>query len=508
MKIVSPFLFAFLLLFGCTSNKKKNPEASTDDSIITVKIIQLNDVYEIAPLDGGKYGGMARVAYIRDSIKSENPNTFLVMAGDFLNPSLLGTLKHNGERIRGKQMIDVMNAMDFDLATFGNHEFDLSEKDLQKRLNESNFKWISANCLHQTEDGTLPFKVNTHNIPEYHVFSIKGENNTNFNLGFFGVTINSNPKDYVLYQDFLEASARAYSQVEKEADAVLGLTHLTIEQDKQIANKLPNVPLIIGGHEHYNMLVETNYGTIAKADANAKTIYIHTLKYNTNTNDLAISSFLKPVDERTKENIVVKEKVDAWGAILNSEITKVIPNPDAVLYTANPPLDGTDSANRGIQTNLGELITKAMTNAYKDEVTGALVNGGSIRVDDMLSGAITSTDIFRILPFGGGVLKVELTGELLLEILDYGKKSRGTGAYLQRNGFSVSPKGEWLHQNKPIVPEEKYSIAFSDYLLKGLDIPFLHPDNPGVIAVEKPNENERAYDIRKAIIVYLESLNQ
>ena len=60
---------------------------------ITLKIIQINDVYEIAPLNGGEYGGLARVAHIRDSIKDRFPNTYLFLAGDFLNPSLIGTLK-------------------------------------------------------------------------------------------------------------------------------------------------------------------------------------------------------------------------------------------------------------------------------------------------------------------------------------------------------------------------------------------------------------------------------
>ena len=94
---------------------------------VTLKFVQINDVYEIAPMNGGEYGGLARVAHIRDSIKERFPNTYMFLAGDFLNPSLIGTLKIDGERVNGKQMIDVLNAMDIDLVAFGNHEFDLSE---------------------------------------------------------------------------------------------------------------------------------------------------------------------------------------------------------------------------------------------------------------------------------------------------------------------------------------------------------------------------------------------
>ncbi|MCH9660923.1 MAG: metallophosphoesterase, partial [Bacteroidetes bacterium] len=134
----------------CNACKTTKPVTKVeDDGILTFKFVQLNDVYEIAPLSGGRYGGLARVAHVVDSIKKENSNTYLFMAGDFLNPSLLGTVKYKGERIRGKQMIEVMNAMDFELVTFGNHEFDLNEEDLQKRMDESTFYWTSANVFQQ-----------------------------------------------------------------------------------------------------------------------------------------------------------------------------------------------------------------------------------------------------------------------------------------------------------------------------------------------------------------------
>ena len=93
-------LLIFLLLISC----KK------DDGKIEFTIVQVNDVYEIAALEGGKSGGLARVANLYQQLKKENPNTLLVHAGDFLNPSLLATLKDkNGDRFRGKQMVDVMN---------------------------------------------------------------------------------------------------------------------------------------------------------------------------------------------------------------------------------------------------------------------------------------------------------------------------------------------------------------------------------------------------------------
>ena len=61
------------------------------------------------------------------------------MAGDFLSPSVFNTLQYNGERVRGRQMVEAMNAAGTNIAVFGNHEFDITEGELQQRINESEF---------------------------------------------------------------------------------------------------------------------------------------------------------------------------------------------------------------------------------------------------------------------------------------------------------------------------------------------------------------------------------
>ena len=125
----------------------------------------INDVYEIAPLAGGKEGGVARVASLKKQYLQKNRNTFLVLAGDFLSPSVYNSLQYNGKAIRGKQMIESLNAAGLDLATFGNHEFDIRESELLERINESKFGWTSANTFHKSNDSILPFKKNGVSIP-------------------------------------------------------------------------------------------------------------------------------------------------------------------------------------------------------------------------------------------------------------------------------------------------------------------------------------------------------
>ena len=98
-------------MFGCQTQTATTAasQAFESNENIVIKIIQINDVYEIDAVNNGKSGGLARVATIRDSIANQNPNTWFFLAGDFVNPSLLGTIKVDGERLQGKQMIEVLN---------------------------------------------------------------------------------------------------------------------------------------------------------------------------------------------------------------------------------------------------------------------------------------------------------------------------------------------------------------------------------------------------------------
>jgi 2',3'-cyclic-nucleotide 2'-phosphodiesterase (5'-nucleotidase family) len=251
------------------------------------------------------------------------------------------------------------------------------------------------------------------------------------------------------------------------------------------------------------MLVPSNNAIVAKADANAKTIYIHTIIYNKQTKSMSLDSHLLPIDNTITSQPKTKAVIDKWSAILNSKIMEVIDDPEAVIYNADPPLDGTDSANRGIQTNMGAIITASMVKAYDNKVAASLVNGGSIRIDDMLAGPINSVDIFRVLPFGGSAIKVSMTGALLKEVLDFGWQSAGTGAYLQYHNISRDAQGAWLINKQGIDAEQVYEIAMTDFLIKGFDIPFLNNENPGVLGVYYPKQTEMAYDIRKAVISYL-----
>src|SRR5690242_16283845 len=150
MKYFLRYLSVILFICSTACKTSRNITSAHDGGKIAITFVQINDVYEIAPLANGTEGGIARVATLKKEYVQKNPNTLLVIAGDFVSPSVYNSLQYQGTRIRGKQMIEALNAAGMDLAIFGNHEFDISESELQSRINESNFLWISSNSFHKT----------------------------------------------------------------------------------------------------------------------------------------------------------------------------------------------------------------------------------------------------------------------------------------------------------------------------------------------------------------------
>ena len=130
---VSGTSLAVLLLAACAANPDPNPPAPADDPV-TITILHINDVYEISPVEGGKTGGLARVATLLQRLRTHDSTTRMFLGGDFLAPSAIGTARVNGERLAGRQMVAVLNAAGLDLATFGNHEFDLGPAGLGKSI--------------------------------------------------------------------------------------------------------------------------------------------------------------------------------------------------------------------------------------------------------------------------------------------------------------------------------------------------------------------------------------
>jgi len=509
LPMIKRLLFlSLLIIFACDSSQKLTT-TSADDGIIEFVFIHANDVYEITPLSGGKSGGLARVATVREELLAENKNTLTVHAGDFLNPSLIGTIKMDGERIKGRQMVEVMNEVGFDLVTFGNHEFDLKENELQARMNESNFEWTTCNTFQVSGDRNYPFYKEVdgrkHFSPHTYTWEITDTDGTNIKVGIFGVTLPVNQKDYVHYDDFYKSADQAVKDLTASTDVVIGLTHLDIEQDMEVARRHPSVPLFMGGHDHHHMMHKVGSSVVAKADANVRTIYIHRVTYNKKTKSSTVKSELKVIDDSIANHPKVQKVVDKWNTILMANLGDIINEPNKILMFAEEPLDGRESSIRIQQTNLGTLIVKSFYLA-SENVDAALMNSGSIRIDDEIQGNVTALDFFRALPFGGKVITVELTGTLLNQLLETSLAKIGKGAYLQLYKINKETDGKWIVGGSPLDETKTYRIAMSAFMLSGYDYPFFTRENKGILNIEEPDmqdESDHRRDLRMSIVHYL-----
>jgi 5'-nucleotidase len=469
--------------------------AAMSDSAVQITLLHLNDIYEITPVSGGAEGGLARVATLRRQLLAENPNTFTLLAGDLFSPSAIGTAMVGGERLSGKQTVGVMNTVGLDFMTFGNHEFDLSEEQFLQRLAESDFTWVSSNVFDANQQ---PFP----GVAKNHVFTITGERGQEARIGIFGLTIASNPKPYVVYTDPFAAAAEQVQELRSQVDILIALTHLAMPDDMKLAGQFPEIDLVIGGHEHENMSewAGPGFAPIYKADANARTAYIHRLSYDPATSELQINSQLQPVTAAIPDDPETLQVVNDWVNLAFEGFRQDGFNPEQMVAEVPIPLDGLEASVRNRPTDLTQIIAEGTLSAAPGTEL-AIYNGGSIRIDDTIPpGPITEYDVIRILPFGGKVMSVEMKGNLLQQVLEQGQANQGNGGYLQTANVSRDEaSGAWLINDEPLDPERSYMVAINDFLLTGREqnLGFLNETNEELQVV-----GEHA-DIRQAMIEQL-----
>lgn len=435
-------------------------------------IVQINDVYEITPLGNGSVGGLARVATVVSRLKAKNPNTMVVLSGDFLSPSALGHAKVDGEKLAGRQMVSVLNEIKVDYAIFGNHEFDLAQDALRKRIQEARFPWLSGNVTEL--DGTTSFA----NLP---VSAIKTfwESDTDrpVRLGIVSVCIPTIIKDpvYAKFGDPLASAQKQFEVLEPNSDVQIALTHLSFGTDIQIAEKLKGLDLIIGGHEHENIFARRGRARtpIAKADSNAKSIYIHVIRVNLETRAVTVDSSFMPITPEIEEEPHIKAVVDGWVdrafKAFEADGFKV----REVIATSPWELDGLEESVRGRPTLLTQLVGESLL----DEIPGselAVFSGGAIRIDDiLLPGPLTGYDVLRILPFPDLLYSAKVEGAFLKELMRNNDKGKGTGSYLQ---FVFRDKDNPVSDPASLIdPNHTYLVGTNEFSIKRFAKDFKEP---------------------------------
>jgi 5'-nucleotidase/UDP-sugar diphosphatase len=401
-------------------------------------IVQLNDIYRLDAVRAGKRGGLARVVAFLRQLKSQNPQIPIIVlhAGDFLSPSL------ESRRFHGAQMIDAMNFINEVAPLYvvpGNHEFDYSEKEkeyLTDAILMSKFPWVASN-IERSDSNLLPTlrdNVNQHIVKTFGTVK----------LGIFGLTIDQGDKDSpyaAISGDYARVASAEIQQLELEgADLIVGLTHLNIGDDHELAKlkqQHPRFLWIAGGHEH-SLDREPGWpgaALITKGDSNARTVWKVSVVRNGPHVDIREESVV--IDESIQPDPAFTQNIENF---YRAKLRNELPYLDLVISTdPNRCYDGTEEAVRDRESNWGDFLTDTMRTAYKGITADvAVLNGGSIRIDDTICDRISFENLERTFAYETQVVFVKLKGKDLKKyILDSSASSkRGDGRFLQVSGVS------------------------------------------------------------------------
>lgn len=472
----SRLCLALAALAACAPNPKPSgPDAVPDDGVIHVTLLHINDVYEITPVEAGRSGGLARVATVLAGLRRANPATRMLLAGDFVSPSAIGTARVNGERLAGRQMIAVLNAAGLDAATLGNHEFDISEVALAQRVAESRFAYVSTNVTDSIGRPLL-------GIPRHLIITLTDARGRRARIGLVGATVDQVHRPNLRYLGAVDAIRREVALIRDSADAIVALTHLRLTDDFTLADSLPELDLILGGHEHENWSVRRGdrFTPIIKADANVRSVAIVDLMVRPGSRPF-VNWRLVTITDSIAGDPAVAAEAKRWTDIAYDAFRKDGLEPERLIATVPVALDAREVIIRNGENDFTRLLTQALL-AEAPGADVALMNSGSIRMDDVLPpGPVTEYDVIRLLPFGGKVVEVEMAGALLQQVLEQGDKNRGIGGFLLRANAEPGPGG-WTIGGTPLDPGKQYRVVTTDFLISGgeQNLGYLNEKNPGL----------------------------
>jgi 5'-nucleotidase len=442
--------------------------APLKENEIQLTFIHLNDVYEITPVSGGKLGGLARIATLKKQLLADNPNTYITFSGDLYGPSGLSNVaKLDGELLAGRQAVAVMNLVGIDYSIFGDHEFDqFSAEQVLKRIKETRFPIIASNI--NAANG-MPLE----NTIKQAIFSITTADGEKVKVGLFGITEPIHHSDLKLnYTDAFKVAKQKVMELDKKVDILIALTHFKSSLDKKLAQRFPQIDLILGGDDHEHMSIHMGAGlaSIYKSDSNARNVQIIDLIYDTSSKQLRINDRLQPITDAISDDVNVQTEVKKWVKLGFDSLRGQGINAEQVVMKTVTDLDGFATSIRNHPTALTQLIMSGINYAVPKADLGIL-SSGIIRLDDTIGAgySFTEYDVIRTFPSDFRIVSMIMSGDKLKKVLDNGQKNRGTGDFLlHTTQVKQGLNHTWLIDGKPLQLTKNYQVACVDVEVKPL----------------------------------------
>lgn len=432
------------------------PDPCPPETTTHLTIVHLNDMHEVIPMAGGKVGGLARAVTLRAQLQAHNPHTILTFAGDLYAPSVFSTAVIAGQPLAGKHAVAAMNLADVTYMTLGDHEIDLIDaSSFDQRLQETTFPLISSNIFRP--DGS-PFP----NVATHDIFTVGAK----VRIGIFGLTGQILFPGEVAFQrlDPFQAAATQIDILAPQVDFLIALTHQKLADDIELAQRFPQINLILGGHEHQANRVTDTPAPIYKSDSNARAVYVVEVCFDHTHQPIAIHDHLHTLNQHITPNPVITAEIDTWEKQVYNAFRAQGIYPKRVIAHTNHVLDGLAGHIRSHPTHLSDLVMAAIFQAVP-QAELALLCSWLIRLDDIIPAHtdVTEYDILRLFPVvNPATALIEMPGDVLIKTLDIGQSSQGTGFYLlMSQHIQQRDNKQWWVNDDPIAPQRVYRVAVS-----------------------------------------------
>lgn len=450
-------------LAACGAAGQSARPAEAGDSARLV-LLHVNDVYEITRPEGA--GGLAELMTLLEEERARSTHTLTTFGGDLLSPSLLSSITG------GEHMIALTNALGVEVAVLGNHEFDFGAEVLEQRIASSAYAWLGTNVVDAEGapwGGTVSVEVRTFGA---------------FKVGLFGVLTPQTrhlarvpPQIHIA--EVIPAGRQAVETLRAAGcDVVIGLTHLSEAEDQALAKAIPEVDVLLGGHDHDPLTRYNGRTLLHKSGHDADYLGVIELELRRVETEAGpkVSVFpswqMRPTRGVTPHKTLAKALV-RYEQLLDRELGQTIGKTEV-------SLDGRNDACRTEETALGNLVADAMRAGAEADL--ALIGGGSIRGDRVIDpGVVTRRDVLSMFPFGNKLMVVEVTGAQLRAILEHGVSKAGTecaGRFPQVSGLRFSYDPTRAAGDRVVAveigtallnPTWTYTLAVTDYLATGGD---------------------------------------
>ena len=489
-KIISLLMITLVLITGC---QKKEAKQSEDIYIVFTSDVHcgIDENFSFASLK----------AYINE-LKSEHSGVLLVDCGDFLQGGTLGSLS------KGEYVVELMNDIGYDLATFGNHEFDYGMDQLSKLLKEMDFEMIASNVIYTGTKENI-FK----DVPEYVIKEVNG-----IKIGFIGILTpqsltSSTPvffkeNDEFVYDFYSKNEGRdMFAKVQSVVDEVrkqgaryvVALSHLGSENVTGPFNSIAfianttGIDVVLDGHSH-SIIIEDKYPNkngknVILSSVGTKLEEVGTLIIDTEGNMTTMHMAEYANKDKEMENEVAE---------VYARIDDILSQP---LGTNEYPLYVTDDEGirmvRSRETNCGDFVADAYRYVMGTQI--AVANSGGVRAN-IPAGVITYNDLFSITPFQNHVASAYVSGQQILDDLEVA--CRKTEALYKFDGNAVGENGGFRQvsglkftidtsvESAVIIDENNFFAGFSSdarrvkdvYILEGEEYVPLEKDKIYTIA--------------------------